>query len=235
MRKKIVVASLVVVLLLAIVVIFGVLQSNSFRLLGTVPDINTVIPSSTSVLKLDFNKDLVQTGNNPTIAGKDMQIVAGLRIDKKTLFVDLKALDPDKTYIFAINNIQSKTGKQLKSLNIALKTKYTPVENIPVSQLQTEIQQDDRNNLNDPLLAYLPYQADSFYLESEVTNDDSGSTVLVINAQLFLTRDEVLQDRQVVLAKYKEEISNFIKSKNINPEKYYIRYTFNEPPMYESE
>jgi hypothetical protein len=229
-KKQFLLVIIMGVLLAVFIVSFSIYRSGIFRIVGTIPAINRDIPSSTSSIQLKFNQTLDTADYSSHVTGKDAAVVRRVRTEGKTLWVDLNLLKDRQSYTFTINNIHSQKGKLISGQAITFRAVYTPFNKLSEEQRAQEIQETDRGNTEDPIIAYLPYQGDRFYLTAEYNNNEQGKAILVINAQLFLSRQDLGSGREAAIESLKQKVSKYIESKGLNPTSYTIRYIINEPP-----
>lgn len=80
---------------------------------------------------------------------------------------------------------------------------------------------------NDALLQYLPYQNFSF----SITPDATKVASLVLDVTLTIPDSDLKGDtasRQQIVALYKQQVIDWIKSKNVDPTKYIIIYNYDD-------
>lgn len=95
--------------------------------------------------------------------------------------------------------------------------KYGP---FPCTDLVSEQSSD-----NDVLLQYLPYENFSFKLSPDATQGDELVLVATLDIpQIDLTGSA--ESNAQVVALYKKEVTDWIKSKGVNPTKYEIQYNY---------
>jgi hypothetical protein len=79
-------------------------------------------------------------------------------------------------------------------------------------------------NTTDPILDYLPYSTFNY----TITANYVSNSTLELNAKITLYSYDTRNDNEVAaIARYKQEIVDWIKSKNLKPEDYLINYTIN--------
>ena len=84
----------------------------------------------------------------------------------------------------------------------------------------------DKSKQDDVIVGYLPYNTLDYRLTGNTTTGE-----LVINAKLNITPGDLkgsVESRQKIVAMYKKEVTNWIKSKNLDPSKYTIVYNYDD-------
>lgn len=230
-RRLVIIIGFIVLLVLGLAIYVSISNNQRFRLIGSIPTTNGNIPTSTGVMRLNFNRKLKDIDYSQKIDGNESNIVTSTKVEGTTLLVYLTTLEENKSYRFNINSVTSETGEVINKVSVNVLAVYVPYDKLPKEQQDLEASQTDQNNHSDPILALLPHQGNQFYLEASYVEDDDGVVQLILEAQLFLSRDEVPQNREQVINSYEQRVFEFIKSNQLNPDNYHIRYTVNEPPV----
>ncbi len=231
--KKNYIRSLVIMVSMFILIGLGLYfyRGSQFRLISTTPNLSGTVSTATSVYKLKFSRNLKENNYPSRVTGQNKDIIQSIRIDQNIMYIDLSPLDEDKEYTFSVNDIRSTQDDVIESISIYIVAKYIPFNKLSKTQQELEISQTDRNNQTDPLMEYLPYEGDRYYLEGSYSETDDGEPVFILDAQIFLLRGELLQDRNAVLDAYETKIHQYIQSKGLDPKNYPIRYDVTEPPL----
>lgn len=219
------------ILMLVFAVCWVLYQRSQFRLVDSTPSIGSTISTATSMIELHFNRKLKEGNYRETLSGETSEVVQEIRVQSNIIQVSLNRLDEESDYNFIIRNITSQDDEVIPELVVNFKTVYIPYNKLSESQQELELNQTDRNNFEDPILKHLPHQDDRFYLESEFTTGAENEPLLVLNAQLFFRRDDLDQDTTETRLKYEKYVKDFIRSKELDPSKYNIRYEINAPPI----
>lgn len=228
-KKTIIVTSLLLGLLL-----FGLLliinKGGGFRLVGSIPDLSGQIATSTGTIKLTFSDKLDGSVNySQQTEGQDAGIVASTRTEGENLFLVLKPLQENRSYSLELTDIKSAGGEVIARLELSFTAVYVPFNKLSKEQREFELSETDRGNKEDPLMAHLPHQGESIYLTGEYTESEEGEPIFVVNAQIFLRRDD-LEDRTAAIKRYKQKVVEYIQSKGLDPASYLVRYIINEAP-----
>jgi hypothetical protein len=210
-------------------VVFAFIRSQQFRLVSSTPGLGGDIATSTGTIRLSFSDELKARDYVQQLEGKDSSLVNSVRTDKKALFLSLKPLKKNQRYSFTLKDIQSIHDKKIDRLQVTFTAHYIPYDKLSAEQKALELSQTDRANTEDPIVQYLPYQGDGYYLTGEHTSSEDGEPIFILNAQLFLTRPD-LTNKSAAISKYKEQVNTYIRSKNLSPDKYLVRFIINEPP-----
>lgn len=232
MNKRLVAGLIFAVLLIGLVAggLF-LYQSSRFRLVSSTPKLSDSLPTSTSTIKLHFSKPLDDSKDyRATLLEQDPFIVSTIEVTGNDIYVHLRKLEKGKRYRFTIKDITAKDGRVIMQQSVAFEAKFVPYSQLSADQKRLELSQTDRTTPSDPILAYMPHQGDRFYLKAEHTTSEEDEEILVINADLFLSRDDIKTGRSAAIQQYKDRVTQFIRSKDLDPDKYYIRYVINEPP-----
>ncbi len=229
-KKNITLAIIAAVLAAGVLISLTIIQNARFRLVGSTPRLGSSLSTSTSTIKLDFNRDIDNSQEYTDSLTGDLALIKSISVDKKSIYLKLVTLKENQHYSLALNNIRSADGKVITKLPVEFTAKYVAFNKLPVSQRQLETTQTDKNNTEDPILAILPHQGESFYLSGSYSANDAGEPIFILDAQLFLKRADLGAKHDSAISGYKKTVHDFIKSKGFDPDKYLIRYDINEPP-----
>lgn len=208
---------------------------NKFRIVSSTPNINSAISTSTSIISIEFNKVIKDNNYIGSLDGKNVNLVNEIKVHDKNILIYIYSLDEDQTYEFRLHNIRSNKDEQIDSIPIKFTTKYIPFNDLSKEQKNLEMSIEDKGNVDDPILKYLPYEGDHYYLNSENTQDSDGEPILVIKGDVYITRDEVVEDRSQVMKRYEQKIKDYLISKDLDPSNYIIDYEIMEPPINQEE
>lgn len=140
-------------------------HTATFRVVKTDPKLSN-FPDVAPDLRVYFSKDITTEGFNYKAS---KEVVTGYQINGKTLTLNLNnaAVQPDKTYSIIIQNIASKSGKNLRDINLTFKAVAIPSDKI------SERQQKELQRLQD----IHPYQVDYITYENFDLLIDYGLTI----------------------------------------------------------
>jgi hypothetical protein len=228
-NKKIILAALV--LILAPLIAFLAYQQNQFRLVSATPGTIGEFATSTSTIRLTFNKALDGTMDYRSFVEGETAAIRDMYVEDKNLYIFLGLLPKGSEVTFTVNNIRSVDGRVIESLPFEFTAVYVPYDKLSKQQRELELYVTDKGIIQDPVIEILPYQGDRFYISTEYTNEVSDDSKPIITAQLFLTRADILVDKDSAIDEYKKRVRDYILSKGINPDEYEFKYELNAPPV----
>jgi len=206
------------------------LANRKFKLIQTTPNLQGDVPSSSGTIKLEFNKKIDTSVEYTDNLAADMDAVQGIDIEDKSVLIHLKSpLDIERTYHIVVRDIKSTSG-QTYTIDFVFRPKYVPFNKLSKADQEFQTSQTDRNNSEDPLAVFLPYQGSDFYLAGEYGVNDEELPIFIVNAQLFLRSKDLGPNRSAAINRITKSINDFIASKGFDPAKYNIRYNINEVP-----
>lgn len=230
-NKKPIIASLVAFAVIAVLfIVWVVYQNSNFRLVGATPGTSGTFATATSTVKLDFNREIDSDLNLSLVQGSSRDIVNNIKKDGQSILLSLGTLEEGEEYSFSVGPVQSSSNETISQINFSFTAKYIPFDQLSDAQQKLELSVTDSGNFEDPLLEHLPYQGKNFYLEAELTESDEGESILVVQAQLFLSRADVGKPRTQLISEFRPAIDEYIRSKQLDPASYLFRYSYNEPP-----
>lgn len=220
-RKYIVLAVIPVITLVA----WFIYQGTLFRMTSTTPDLSKV-SSLSPFIDINFSKQIDPESINITTEDID---VTSFEANNKTLRVFIGEIEADSDYTFTIDSISAKSGKALQNIKISFTAKNIPFEKLSKSQQQAILQNQDRtdNTKSDGILGYLPYGGLHFKLNANQDGDQ-----LVLEAEILLSKADLGTGQETVIETYKKEVTDFIQSKNLDPDDYTINYKIIQPSIY---
>lgn len=208
-------------------------KNSQFRLVTSTPNTTGTIASSTGTFKLVFNRKLKADMSLQKIldSGDNSRepIVTSMRIEDKTMHLSVRALDEETEYSFSLKNVTAASGETIPEVGFKFTPVYIPLSRLSEAQKELEATETDRGNLEDPLNQFLPYQSDELYLTGEYIYNDEDEAVFIVNSDAFITAAEVQLPPSVIIGRYEAKVKAFIKSKGLDPAKYTIRTSLNEP------
>jgi hypothetical protein len=234
-KKYILPVIILLVIGVSVVVGLTIWRNSQFRLVTSTPSTKGTIPTSTGTFKLTFNQELGSFDMYQDIEGDNKTLVSDVETNGNTLYLYIKTLAPGSVYKFNLRNIKSKSGETITSIPFNVRATYVPFNRLPKEQQDLEVSKTDRDNISDPILNILPYQGEDYYLEAEFSADDEEIPILIINAELFIRKVDLGKENTQIISEFEPRIFAYLRSKNIDPEKYDYRYTINEPPATPSE
>ncbi len=221
--SKLLIAS--IALLLCVAIGFGIWNMLRFRVTGTVPNMKGTVPTATSVVKIKFSKALDTSREIARGEITDPQaIVHEVSIEDKALLFRLDDLQEGVQYTIGLNYIQSKSGQRIDNIQFTFVPRYVAPDDMSPEQQELELQETDRNNLEDPIMKYLPHSTLNYTLHPAHEADEEGGYVFVVDAKILLSAAEVRIDRLGTVELRKKEIQDYIRSLGLDPANYVIRY-----------
>ncbi len=205
------------------VIVIGLLVYNSsvFKLTGSSPrisDIATVSPYISINFSKNLSKDGLVVSSSPNIT--DLYDVKG-----KTLQITIsRSLNPKTDYSITIHKIYSSNGSVLSNMTFNFRPvakTFDKLSALEQSQI-FESQSKDQIGSLDPIMSYLPYETLSYKLEPLVTASSTVSKIS-IDASIYVSKGQ-LSTQDAVVAQYKAEINDYIKSIGLDPATYDIQY-----------
>lgn len=225
--KRIVVpVGVIVGILVAVLLGVQIFKNLHFSVTGTNPstkNVSTVSP----FFKVSFNRTLSKNG--VVITAVPASIIKSYGIDGKVLTINLRyPLQPKQAYMITIANIQASGGEKITNKRFTFTPKY--IANLPADQNKVLLQQQDPNNNNtvDPIRAALPYNTINFSLRTDPQAKGENVSRITLYATLNLSMAD-LPAQDAAVAKYKQEVADYITSQGLNPANYDIQYTVNTP------
>ena len=203
--------------IIILLVIFGywIFNALTFRLISTDPLINN-FPSSSSFIKLNFNKNI---SNSVGVTGTKGLIYSS-SVSKSSLTIVLNSpLDIDTKYQINVNNIVSLNGQKMKDLDLSFTPKALPVTSMSAEQKQAQLNAQQQYNViqNDGLISLLPFAGGGGEFLVSYTLKYSGQTakpIIIITASDQKSQNDAL---------------SWIKLTGADPNKYDIQYVTGQP------
>lgn len=226
--KKAIVA--ILALLVAVLAIWTYTNHYIFRIVDITPQNKSTIPTSTSVIRISFNKKLKDGTYDRSLVNDPGTVVRELTLENNQIFIRLFELSPGNEYHFSLADIYSADGKKIPGPVFRFKAVYVPFEGLSRAQQELELQETDRNNKEDPLLKYLPHSTLEYTLEGLHDTDHEGEYSFVIDAKIFLSNADSANQVEVV-NRIKSDISNYIKSVGFDLKDYVVRYNIVQPSL----
>lgn len=212
--------------LLSIFIVGGLgFRVTSFRVVSVEPDTKNFSAIS-PFMDVVFSKPL--DDKSLIVSSVTSSVASTAVIDKTRLRIYLNNLRADERYVISISSIQSTSGKKMKDLVYDFVAKDIPFDKLSSSQRQAILKYQDTPypTRNDPILNFLPHGDLNYELSANVQG-----TKLIIQARLLLSAADVRINEAAAVAKYKEQVVGYIKSKNLDPSKYTIEYEVVRPSL----
>lgn len=215
-------AALLAPIVLALIV-YAIVQAQIFHVTGTNPNTNAVSVSA-PFFKISFNKQLVASSVHVTMTPNSVQSVS---VDGRQIVLTLNKLASGQSYTVSIDHAVASDGKEVSGVIVRFVAKDILVADLPADQRQAVLKKQDRYTgpNKDPILSHLPYSTLDFSLSPLITTDQTGKSVLVLQAQLFVTEADANTNEAAATDHYKQEVQDYIKSLGLDPAKYTIRYS----------
>jgi len=227
-NRKIVLLISLVLLVFVSFATFQFIRNLGFRQVSISPSLNEVSVIG-PYIKINFNKDLA----GDISVESDDPVLFGHSVDKNILTIELQSMVLKKQYAIHISNIKSASGDKLDDINL-----YFNAKDIPFNGLSKEEQkfilakQDTPTTKNDPIISDLPYGTTNFNLNA-VIGASLAETRPELSAEIILSSSDVRSgEKEQAINAAKQDINDYIKSLNLNPEDYKITYSITEPNLY---
>lgn len=222
---------IIVVLLVGPLIGFQIYQAKRFHLVRSIPDRTGAVSTAANIFELQFNRELKSGVNYATRLNDPGKIVKQISIKQKVMLLYVVHLNRDQRYSLSINNIEAADGSKIPSVDFSFTARFVPADKLPKEQLKQLQQQTDRGNIDDPILARLPYGGLHFSISSSFTANSNSAGGLVLDARLLLDKSD-LSEKSAAIAKYKQQVIDYIKSLGLDPNKYTINYIVVEPSVF---
>lgn len=163
----------------------------------------------------------------------DEPIVETTETNDKTLRIFLINLSRNQDYSLTIPFIESVDGDRLDNIVLEFKAKDIPFEQLSEPHQQYILNNQDQLPIThtDPILKHLPHSTLEFELSPLVTQNEINEPILVLEARLLLTSADVNIDPKAATEKYKQSVIEYIKSLDLKPDDYTIRYIVINPTL----
>jgi hypothetical protein len=227
-KKVIVIAGTVAAVIIVSLLGTQVIRNLHFRISGTEPNVKKVSTIS-PFLKVSFNRTLSKTGLD--VIGNPATLVKSYAVSGKILTINLGTpLQSGRTYSITINRIQSADGEKITNQQFVFKPSYIESTKLSADQQRALLLQQSNGDLKaDPILPHLPYSTIDFDLETNLAPDPNNPGPKVkLTADLFINNADAAGGDAAV-AKYKQEVRDYISSLGLNPDNYDIAYNVNLP------
>lgn len=209
--------------------IYKIWENTQFRVIATTPSISRSVTTGTSVIKIDFSHDLSSEGvYDRTIIAEGQSHIREVEQRDRSLYIRLFELSEGNEYKIKLKDIFSSDGEVLRGYEINFIATYIPYERLSQAQKDLESQETDRFEPDDPILDHIPFSTIGYSIEPVHDTTEEGVYSLIINAKIFLSNADRGFEDQATEA-YKQEIFNYLQSKDINPEDYQFNYIVHDP------
>ncbi|MEI6581676.1 MAG: hypothetical protein WCN86_02275 [bacterium] len=211
-----------IILLIASFLVWVMYIVLVFQVLSITPSQNSKISGGSGQVTFNFNRDL-----DTIDLGKQMYSSEGLsisaQVDKNKLTLFISNINQAKKYQIQLKEIRSKEGNTISYINYQFEGAFVPYGQLSDSEKNRQIKETDKGNLQDPVMGILPKYGDNYAIKYELFGEPSQkgkyiklNIILLLDAQNINNKDLAKQ--------YKNEALDFLKSNNINPNDYVIKY-----------
>lgn len=199
-----------------------------FHITGTDPALNSVAAIS-PYFRINFSQPIDASSVDLSM---DPNVITSTSVDGKKLTVYLNNMSVGVNYTITLSHVKNLKGKELTN-----QTFFFVAKNIDFSKLSKEQQalilttQDKSTDTNrDPIFQYMPHSTLNYELSAVVGGGgDSEASTVSIDAQILLNGADVRGGKDAAVAKYKQQIVDYLKSIKIDPNNYVINYEVVEP------
>lgn len=226
---------IIVVISTGFILLFGLavyqfLQNTRFRVVKTVPDISGTVSTSTNGFKLVFNRQLDANQDYMKTVNDPEKHVRSIKTEGNQLIVITQQNLEDKKYKFEIKNIRAGDGSSIPSVKFDYNARYKAYNKLlkEHQKLIETIAHEPAVTL--PILPYLPHSTLNYKLDVVYDDEEESGAIgkPVLSAKIFLSGSDVRIDREGAIARYKQEVLDYIKSLGFNPNDYTIFYEISE-------
>ena len=220
-RYKKIIWSVIIIIIVSFLA-WGIYILLVFQVLSISPSQNSKISGGSGQITFNFNRDLdtIDLGKQ-MYSSEGLAIIAQLDKNKLTLFVS--NINQVKKYQIQLKDIKSKDGNTISYINYQFEGAFVPYGQLSDSEKNRQIQETDKGNLQDPVMSILPKYGDNYVIKYELFGEPSQKGKYIkLNITLLLDAQNI--DNQDLARQYKNEALGFLKSNNINPNDYVIRY-----------
>jgi len=202
-----------------------------FRVTGTSPSLRAV-PTDAGYIEIFFNHPLAET--NIVKVTDPAKIVKETKQNKKSVRLKLSLLQSGRVYTIGLGTISDTSGKTIDAYTLSFKARVIDFGKLPDNQQKAvlEAQNDKGDQLGDPILSHLPYGGLNFKLTALNEDAGDGNSKLVLEAELLLDKSDVQGDENAAVSEYKLQVTDYIKSLDLKPENYTIRYMVTRPSLF---
>ena len=211
-----------IILLIASFLVWVMYIVLVFQVLSITPSQYSKISGGSGQVTFNFNRDL-----DTIDLGKQMYSSEGLsisaQVDKNKLTLFISNINQAKKYQIQLKEIRSKEGNTISYINYQFEGAFVPYGQLSDSEKNRQIKETDKGNLQDPVMGILPKYGDNYAIKYELFGEPSQkgkyiklNIILLLDAQNINNKDLAKQ--------YKNEALDFLKSNNINPNDYVIKY-----------
>jgi hypothetical protein len=177
----------------------------------------TNVPAA-SALKVGFDVVI-----DDKIAELPEGLVISAQVDKNKLILFVSNINQVKKYQIQLKDIKSKDGNAISFISYQFEGAFVPYGQLSDSEKNRQIKETDKGNLQDPVMSILPKYGDNYAIKYELFGEPSQKGKYIkLNIILLLEAQSI--DNRDLARQYKNEALDFLKSNNINPNDYVIRY-----------
>lgn len=216
--------------------LLALMTSLQFKMTSTDPSIGQVSVLA-PYIDINFNKSL--RAGDVKVTSPRSDIISTHSINDKTIRVEFKpqSLKLNQTYNLLIEDITSVNNKKIDKLALTFKARDIAFEQLSPGQKAFILTRQDAPNKfrDDPVFQHLPYGTLNYSLTAVIEDQGSDSDAeprVIIQAKLLLSAADAKSDREGSIARYKEEVVQYLKSVGIDPAAYVIDYRVVEPSLF---
>lgn len=200
-----------------------------FHITGTNPSTNSV-SAQTPFFKINFSQpisaDTVKVSTYP-------DILLSTEASNKVLTLNIEGMEIDSEYTITLQSVENNKGKKIENQTFKFKARDIVFSKLPKDQQEAILaRQDDAPQVNrNPILQYLPHSTLTYNLSAVISSGqgDTGESKVSLQAELLLNGADMKTDKQAAINKYKQQVIDYIKSLDIDPNNYVIDYEVIEP------
>jgi len=206
-------------ILVLIAVSILVRQAVVFRVTSTspkLPDVTTFAP----YVKISFNHTL----DAKKVSVDKASFITSYSVDKNVITVKVNNLGSGQKYTIHVATATDTSGKVLKNLTFSFTAAAGDWDKLSKKDQQTILDEQAKKvpSVSDPVMQYVPYSTLDYIINPVAVGD--GNAPLTLHIQLLMAPNTPLDQQPAILAQYKQEASDYLKSKNIDITKYQVTY-----------
>lgn len=215
---------------LLLIILWQFYLSLTFRVISIVPNPSKIVATSTDKFEIKFNKKLAKIADYSKLISSSNIVIKNVSSSNDTLIINVGTIREFKEYKITIQNIVSESNQQINEINIKFNARYKSFNELTEEEQRIHLDSTDINAIEDPIDQYLPHNELEYELSGMFIKSGNNSEY-VLFAKILLSKSDLGNNRDPAIARQKARILDYIKSKNIDPDKYKIEYTIVDPPF----
>ncbi len=215
--------------LIIILLIGYIISTSKFRVVAITPGDRGKIATSSTTIKMVFNKQLKEDINYLERLNDPEELVSYFKIEGSTLYLYLDELFAGRQYAFSVNSIEAVNGEIINEHSFNFEAKYIPYHQLPSDQKILQLEETDKDNTEDPIAKHLPESSLHYTITGAYEASEDGNAIYVLNIKIILNNADLGPHKDTTIEQYKSDALTHIRSLGFNPDNYLIRYRITEP------